>query len=80
MCSRGLFLTGNRVVLPYPIRRRLSSPRGGAVARLLITTSAIIKAARPCGSHACCSVSCRGVSALLFFSLGSHAPRRYTVY
>jgi hypothetical protein len=39
-----------------------------------------LRLAGSCGSYACCSVSCMSVSALLFFSLGSHAPRRYTAY
>jgi hypothetical protein len=39
MCSRGPFHAGSHVALPYPIRRRMSSPRGGAAPRLLISVA-----------------------------------------
>jgi len=39
-----------------------------------------LRAARSYGSYVCFSVSCKSVSAFLFFPLGSHAPRRYTVF
>ncbi len=41
MFGKGPLHTCSRAVLPYPIRRRMSSLRGGTASRLLITAASV---------------------------------------